>query len=260
MDMDIATISKVEQRQSQIMQLLIENRSYQVKELATELDVSLMTVHRDLQRLQEQGLIRRVRGSVTVEKSMLFESSYLIRMRQNIEEKRRLARAASRYVESGNAIVMDDSSTVFHVTEHLPTIVPVTIITNALPIMERLREVPDIDMIGLGGKYNHSFGGFFGIACEQAIRSYRADVALLSMTAVQGLSLFTPDEECVRVKRAMMEISRKKILLIDESKFQFTALNYVADMTDFDTVLLSGDIDPAIIDKIAASGVHFEQV
>lgn len=255
-----ARLPKADQRRTEIVRLLMESPSLQIKDLASKLDVSLMTIHRDLNELQAQGLVRRLRGSVSAEKSMLFESSYLYRARQHVGEKRRLARAAVAHIEPGNAIVWDDSSTTFHVTEFIEQVAPVTIITNALPVLEKLRDVQEIDLIALGGKYHRAYNGFFGLACERAIRSYRVDVALMSTTTVQNLSMFTQDEQVLRAKRAMIEIARKRILLVDASKFHFNALNHVADLTEFDAVLISGAVDASIIARLRDGGVRLQLV
>lgn len=253
-------LSKADQRRAEIIRILMESSSVQIKDLAGMLDVSLMTVHRDLNDLQNQGLVRRIRGTVSAEKSMLFESSYLYRARQQVGEKRKLARAAIAHIEPGNAIVWDDSSTTFHVTEYIAQVAPVTIITNALPVIDALKEAPDIELIALGGKYHRVYNGFFGLACERAIRSYRVDVALMSTTTIQGLSLFTQDEQVLRAKQAMIDIARKKILLVDETKFHFLALNHVADLTAFDVVLLSASVDPEIIARMRDGGVKLQLV
>lgn len=257
---EIHHVSKAEQRRSEIVRILMESGSAQIKDLATTLDVSLMTVHRDLNDLQNQGLVRRIRGAVSAEKSMLFESSYLFRARQHVEEKRRLARAAIAHVEPGNAVIWDDSSTTFHVTEFIESVTPVTVITNALPVMERLRDLPGVDLIALGGRYHRGYNGFFGMACENAIRSYHVDVALMSTTTIQDLALFTQDEHVLRSKQAMIEIARKKILLVDESKFHFSALNYVADLRVFDVVLVSSSVDRDVVDRMRDGGVKLQLV
>jgi DeoR/GlpR family transcriptional regulator of sugar metabolism len=259
-DGDMQHLSKADQRRAEIIRLLMESPSVQIKDLATRLDVSLMTIHRDLNDLQNQGLVRRLRGSVSAEKSMLFESSYLYRARQHVSEKRRLARAAIAHIEPGNAIVWDDSSTTFHVTEFIEQVAPVTIITNALPVLEKLRDAAEIDLIALGGKYHRAYNGFFGLACERSIRSYRVDVALMSTTTIQGLSMFTQDEQVLRAKQAMIEIARKRILLVDESKFHFSALNHVADLSAFDVVLISSSVEQSIIARLRDGGVKLQLV
>lgn len=252
--------SKAERRRAEIMRILMDGGSTVIKDLAERLGVSLMTIHRDLNDLQDQGLVRRVRGSVSAEKTMLFESSYVYRTRQHMADKQRLARATLAHIEPGNAVVWDDSSTTYHVCDVIAEVTPVTVITNALPVIERLHGQPDIDLIALGGRYNRVYNGFFGMACERAIRSYHVDVALLSTTTVQGLSLYTQDEQVVRAKQAMMAIARKRILLVDSSKFRFTALLHVAELTEFDAVLVAGDMDPAMVQRLQEAGVKLQIV
>jgi len=253
-------LPKAEQRRSEIVRILLERGSAPIRELADELGVSQMTIHRDLNTLQDQGLVRRIRGAVTAEKTLLFESSYLFRRRRQIAEKRSLARAAVAYVEPGNAVLWDDSTTTYFVTEFIDQITPVTVITNALPVMERLQGVSDVDLIALGGRYNRSYGGFFGLACERAIRSFHVDVALMSTTTIEGLSIYTQDEQVVRAKRAMIDVSKRKILLVDSKKFQYSALNYVADLTEFDVVLMAGSVDEAILARMHGAGVKVVRV
>jgi DeoR/GlpR family transcriptional regulator of sugar metabolism len=260
--MELMTVqnSKAERRRAEIMRVLMDGGSVQIKDLAERLDVSLMTIHRDLNDLQEQGLVRRVRGSVSAEKTMLFESSYVYRARQKVVEKQALAKAAVAHIEPGNAIVWDDSSTTYHMCDYIDAVTPVTVITNALPVMERLHNMAEVDLIALGGRYHRGYNGFFGMACEKAIRSYHVDVAVMSTTTIRGLSLYTQDEHVVRTKQAMMEIARRKILLVDDSKFHFTALIHVADLTDFDLVLMTRSVDEATQQRLREGGVRFELV
>jgi len=252
--------SKAERRRLRIIQILMSGSSAQIRELADTLSVSLMTVHRDLAELEKEGLVRRLRGVVSAEKSLLFESSYNYRGRKQTEDKKRLARAAASKLEPGNAVMIDDSTTTFHLCDYLADITPLTVITNAAPILERLRHLPEIDLISTGGRYHQGYSGYFGATCEKTIRSYHVDVAILSTTTIQGLSLYTPDEAVVRAKQAMMQVARKRILLADATKFQFSALNYVADMMEFDLVLLTGDLPPSKLEQMREAGVKFELV
>jgi DeoR/GlpR family transcriptional regulator of sugar metabolism len=254
------TSSKAERRRTTIIQTLMSGSSTLIRDLAEALNVSLMTIHRDLAVLEKEGLVRRLRGSVSAEKSLLFESSYNYRGRKNVEDKRRLARAALAHLEPGNAVIIDDSTTTYHLTEFLPEVTPLTVITNAAPILERLRHLPEIDLISTGGRYHPGYNGYFGANCEKAILSYHVDVAILSTTTIQGLSMYTPDEIVVRAKQAMMKVARRRILLADATKFTFSALNYVAEITDFDLVILTGDIPPAKLDLIRASKTNVEIV
>lgn len=155
-------------------------------------------------------------------------------------------------------MIWDDSTTTFQMCDYIADVAPITVITNGLAVLERLAMEPKVDVIALGGKYNRGYNGYFGLACEQSISGYRVDVALMSATAVQDMAIFTQDEQVVRVKQAMMRIARRKLLLIDSSKFDYLALNYVADLTDFDLVIVPGELDPDRIKALREAGISLE--
>jgi DeoR/GlpR family transcriptional regulator of sugar metabolism len=216
-----------------------------------------MTIHRDLNQLQERGLVRRIHGGVTAEKSVSFESSFQFRMLQANAEKTRLARAAAEYVSPGDAIVLDDSTTTFNVLEFIEQLEPLTVLTNSVAAIARLKEFDNINLVGIGGSFNRQFNGFFGLACEQMLESFRVDTAIMSTTTVHGTSIHSQEEEVVRAKRAMLKISKTRILLADASKFSGTALHYIADLREFDHVLISGDMSPEHLSLLSDAGVNY---
>lgn len=250
--------SRSDARRTQILDLLSGGQQVQIKEIAEQLDVSLMTIHRDLNELEQNGAVSRVRGAVSAEKSVLFESSYYFRSQKQIDEKQRLARAALKYVKPGNALALDDSTTVAQVAEFIQHITPITVLTNGLGMINRLCTEPGVDVIGLGGKYHRGFNGFFGLQCERVASSYVVDVSIMSTTTIQGTGLFTQDEQVVRMKRMFLQIARTSILLVDSTKFTYSALNHTADLGDFDHVIISAETDPATLDALRAAGIEFE--
>lgn len=250
--------SKSEIRRTKILDLLLGGQQVPIKEIAEKLDVSLMTIHRDLAELEQNGAITRVRGAVSAEKSVLFESSYFFRSQKQVDEKKRLAKAAIKYIQPGNALAWDDSTTAYQMTEFIQDVTPITVLTNGLPVIQRLSTEPGVEIIGLGGKYHRGFNGFFGLQCEQAISTYVVDVAVMSSTTIQGVSLFTQDEQVVRMKRAMLNIAKKSVLLVDSTKFKYSALNHIADLSEFDHVIISGDSEAENLENLRKSGVAFE--
>jgi hypothetical protein len=98
-----------------------------------------MTVHRDLKILEEQGIVRRVHGGVTVRSSSLVESTILYWSRLFDVEKEALARAAVEMVEPGQAIILDDSTTTSRMGPLLVGCKPLTVITNCLTVVNMLK-------------------------------------------------------------------------------------------------------------------------
>ena len=249
-----STLSQRE-RQERLLEQLMRRGEIQVEDMVSLFGVSRMTVHRDLDQLEAQQIVRKVRGGATVQPSVLFESNYDWRASVAVQEKHALAKAAIAQVEPGHAIIMDDSSTTRHLTALLPPLAPLTVITNAVGVLDDLIDAEGITLIGLGGTYHRTFRGFFGLICEQTLESLRADVAFLSSSAIRGTTVYHQDQSVVRIKRAMMAAADRRFLLIDQTKFGKSALHRFAGLSDFDEVLVGGALSAALREPLEAASI-----
>ena len=134
-----------------------------VDDLALRFGVSKMTVHRDLDDLEESGFLRKVRGGASIQPSSLFESDFRYRQKQATEEKQRLAAAAVAMIEPGQTVIIDDGSTAGGIARHLADLRPLTVISNNLAVIQELAGAGGINLIALGGQYSKKFHGFFGL-------------------------------------------------------------------------------------------------
>lgn len=228
---------KREERRQAIMDLLIENRAVDLDALAERFAVSRMTIHRDLDDLEQAGLLRKVRGGATIEAGTQFESDFRVRERQDSDAKARMARAALELVEPGMTVMVNDGSMAGLLGSLLPEKRPLTVISNNAAVIDRLRGEAGITLIALGGVYSSKFNAFFGIITEEALARLRADIAFISSPAVSGLQAFHMDESVVRAKRAMMEAATTRCLLVNHSRFGRSALHVLADLAAFDAVI-----------------------
>lgn len=245
-------------RHERIRDRVLELGSVRIEDLARELRVSLMTVHRDLDRLVEQGWLRKVRGAATAEQSVLFESNVRYRMAAQESAKRALAQTAIRHVERGQAVLIDDSTTALTLARLLPSHGPLTVITNFLAAINELAREETIELIALGGAYYAPFDAFLGMTTSDAIRPLRADTLFMSTSAVTDGYCYHQSQEAILVKRALMAAARRRILLVDHTKFGKRALHQLAPLTDFDAVIVDVDTDQADLDMIHELSVTVE--
>jgi DeoR/GlpR family transcriptional regulator of sugar metabolism len=249
-----------EQRQDRIAELVLKQPFIAAKNLAERFDVSLMTIHRDLDELEAHGVLRKVRGGATPQASSLFESNVRYRLTVASEEKQALARAALLQIEPGQAVLIDESTTGLALARLLPARVPLTVITNSLSVMQELRSVRDIKLIVLGGDYWPRHEAFCGLACEAAVSALRADVLYMSSTAISGGVAYQPDQDMAIAKRAMIAAAGRRVLLVDHSKFGRVALHRLAPLTAFDLVMTDDGIDDAGLRQLQEAQVGFEVV
>lgn len=227
-----------------------------VDALAAELDVSRMTVHRDLDELQQSGVLRKVRGGASAQRSATFESDLPYRMRTALAEKRAIGRAAAELAVEGDVVIIDDSTSAMEVLPHIMGSSPTTIITNFMPAMEALAGNPDAALIGLGGEYVPRYRAFLGVGCEKALSELYADVLFASTSALRGLSVYHQDQRVVVVKRAMMAAAQRRVLLMDNTKIGQGALHRLGSVTDFTHVVVDEKADSSLISMISEAGVE----
>jgi DeoR/GlpR family transcriptional regulator of sugar metabolism len=213
-----------------------------VEELAERFGISRMTVHRHVDALTKQGVVRKLHGAVTVQPSGLYESAFRFRQTLAVAEKRALARAALNHVEAGQAIMLDDSSTVTMLADYLGRVTPLTVVTNSVSAAEKLQSLEDVDLISLGGAYNRVYNAYVGLLCEQAIARLRVNTLFLSASAVEGGRAYIQDQQIIRIKQAMMVAAQKRILLLDHYKFDRVALHALGELSEFDVVLVTSGL------------------
>lgn len=249
-----------EDRRERLLEHLRSRDGATVEELAELLGVSKMTVHRDLDRLADLRLIRKIRGGATLQPSMVFESDVGYRGRQNRAEKQALGQRVAQLVEPGMALILDDSTTTAAILPFILDRQPLTIITNAVPLINRLARQEGITLISLGGRYDPISDAFFGIVCETSVARLRADIGIFSTAAVHGDCAYLHDQDIARAKLAMMASSDRKVIAFDHSKFGKSALNLFSPLSAFSHVFVPDTTDGALIAGLERAKVNVERV
>lgn len=244
-----------DERRLAILDLLVEQRTADLDDLAARFGVSKMTIHRDLDDLEQEGLLRKMRGGATIEAGTRFESDFRFRMRQSGEAKARMADAALDLVEPGMTLMVNDGSTAAVLGAILPEKRPLTVITNNAAIIERLKGEPGITLIALGGVFSAKFNGYFGVLTEEALTRLRADIAFISAPAVSGRQAFHMDDDVVRSKRAMMAAATRSCLLVNHQRIGQSALHVLADLTGFSTIITDDDPTPEALASLTQAGI-----
>ena len=141
-------------RQAAMAEQVLADGSATAAELAERFGVSLMTIHRDLDELERQGIVRKFRGGVTAQPSGVFESNVQYRLKTMRAEKAAIAEHALRSVEPGMAIMLDDSTSTLEIARRLRLgeITPLTVVTNFLEAINLLSDQRGIHLMALGGQ------------------------------------------------------------------------------------------------------------
>ena len=247
---------KVDSRRQEIIDLLVEEGSVTLDALALRFGVSKMTIHRDLDDLDADGFLRKIRGGATIESSGQFESDFRYRKRVAPEEKFQIAKRAADFIEPGMSVMVDDGSTAQSIVPFLIEKRPLTVITNNYAVIKQLIGQAGISLIALGGNYSEKFNGFFGIVTNSVLDGLRADIAFISSSSIHLSTAFHQDQEVVEVKRKMMSSSAKCYLMVDHQKFGRTALHYFCELSEFDGVVTSNALSSEICNALTGDGIN----
>lgn len=247
---------KRDDRRREIMEQLVTHGTVGLEDLAQQFSVSKMTIHRDLDQLEQAGLLRKVRGGASIESSTQFESDFLYREQRAKHEKLLIAHAALKLIEPGMTVIINDGSTAGILGELLSEKRPLTVITNNMAVINELHSKQGITLIALGGVYSKKFNGFFGITTDESLARLKADVAFISTPAIEHMKVFHMDEEVVRTKRNMIAATKKAYLMVDHLKFGRTALHFMADLSEFEGVIIDQEPDDYIMAELEEAGIQ----
>jgi DeoR/GlpR family transcriptional regulator of sugar metabolism len=225
-------------RLQQIQRLVQEQQQVRVAELSERLGVSEPTVRRDLQKLEDQGRVRRAHGGAVAVARDQDEPPVMQRATENAEEKRRIGQAAAELVHDGDTIFLGSGTTTYEVARHLRGKRDLTVITNALNIANVLAARPEITLIVTGGVVRHSELSLTGHIVTQTLKEIRADKVIVSMPAVsleEGLANSNLLETLT--DRSILQVAREVILVADHTKFGRVATGIIAPITAVQTVV-----------------------
>lgn len=243
-------------RQRAISEAVMAEGAIRIEQLAERFDISLMTVHRDLDELESRGLLRKSRGVASALSTSLVESSDVYRSNRQVREKKAVALAAMDFIEPGQAVILDDSTTVLQMAPHLGERTPLTVITNVLTLMTELSAVRGITLLALGGEYYNWCSAFMGRMTQQAIERLRADTVIMSTSAITDDTVFHQTLATVDTKRAMLDASAKRILLADHTKFERRALHALASLSEFDVVIVDAATPSEHVERLRSQGIE----
>jgi DeoR/GlpR family transcriptional regulator of sugar metabolism len=252
-----------DKRRENIVAYVTRHGAARVEELARHFDVSQMTVHRDLDSLAADHLLERVRGGARSVTPSMSELAVGQRRQLHRDVKNALCARAAELVEDGAVVAVDDSTTLEPLVTVLPQRNPSALVTHSLAAMSLHRQrtgAASIRLIGCGGQYIPETDSFLGaMTCDQ-LRRLSADVTFVSTTSLRptpgGMALFHPDTEAAETKRALLDIAPVKVLVVDSTKFGAPGVFKVADVEEFDHVIVDdglSDTDRTALEHTGAT-------
>ncbi len=250
-----------ERRREQILTYLTSHERTSVVDLSQVLGVSEVTVRKDLDLLEEQGLLTRVRGGAVVSGRGRLERYFATREQEHLEEKRRIAQAAASLIQSGQQVFLDASTTALQVARLIKDRDDLIVVTNGLYTALELNFCTGITTIVVGGTMRHRSSSLVGSFNHNALQRLRVDLGFFSARGVSARDgLMESDMEEAQLKQQMVSGSSVVVGIVDSSKFGTTAFNVFAIPQEIDRVITDENAPTEIVDRLRAQGIHVDLV
>ena len=248
------TSASAYERQQAILELVQRYESVRVADFAQQFDVSESTIRNDLEALDGQGQLVRVRGGAIARASGQFngQSPYLAqRALHRAEQKRAIARWAAGMVEDGDIIMVDASSTVLHIAPFLRDRRELTVFTNGIDVARVLAKEPSNTVIILGGILRSNGNSITGEISKNLLQDYHIQTAFVSCSGcTPELGFFEVDLREAQMKTLMIQASQRCVAMVDSSKVGRVGLTVFGTLNDFDYFVTDDGIDPGAVEAI----------
>jgi DeoR family transcriptional regulator of aga operon len=251
----------IEERRQYIVGLAQKHGRVLVEELSDSLGISRITIRKDLDHLQSQGLLQRTHGGALLPSNgAISDPSLREKEGRHSQEKLRIATAAANLVQEGQCILLDSGTTTTAVAKALRRFSHLTIITNAVNVASELRDT-DFEVLLTGGSLRKNSFSLVGPLAEDMLHEMYADILFLGVDGFDlEVGLTTPNVMESRVNRAMVKAASLVVAVCDSTKFNRRSLSKIVDATAIHHIITDSGLPSATADALRSAGINLTLV
>ena len=248
------------ERHRLIVELLGQHGVMRVNEIAQATRVSRETIRRDLSELERKGILTRSHGGALAAENPLpatraaasalpvedSQGSFQHRTLLHSEGKMRVARKALQFLQPGQTIVLDGSSTSWFLARQMPEMA-LTVITPSIRILQTLMSRRSLHLVGLGGDFSPTEESFFGETASRTLREYAIDTLFFSCQGLERDSgLYAGTQAHAALLKQMLLAARQTVALVDGSKLGRTGVARIGGLGELDCLITEKFVDPLL--------------
>ena len=242
------------ERRNKIIQLVNEQGTVLVQDLAGVFAASEATIRADLRFLEQKGVVTRFHGGAAKimsgnSETETQEVGFKERFQLASAPKNRIAQAAVKMIHEGMTVILDSGSTTMLIAEGLMTAKNITVITNSLPAAFALSENKDITLVVCGGTVRHKTRSMHGSIAERSLQDINADLMFVGADGIDAVNGITTFNEGYSISGAMVTAANKVIAVLDSSKFNRRGFNQVLPIEKIDIIITDDAVSE--VDKLA---------
>lgn len=247
----------ITERHQKILSKLSEEGSLNVTDLSRELDVSTVTIRKDLKLLEEKNLLFRSHGSATVHNPYVLDRHVNVKEKIMTEQKMLIAQKAASMIEPYDNIIMASGTTINELARQMKAVQNVTVISASLIASQVLTNCPGVEVIQLSGNVRKSSSSVVGPMAEKMLEGYSVNKLFIGVDGIDpDYGLTTTNAMEASLNKVMIRAAQKIIVMADSSKLNRKGFGKICDMDEFDLIITDSGADAAIVKILEEKGVE----
>ena len=246
-----------EQRHEMIMEQLIKHGSVQVADLVLMLNVSAVTVRKDLTELEKSDKLYRSHGKAVLVNPYINNRSVNEKEKFATDEKHAIGREAARLITRNDSICIASGTTVHALARNIVPIHKLTVVSASLPVSNILSAHENIDILQLGGMLRHSSLSVVGEYSARILELCSFSKLYLGVDGIDfEFGITTTEMREAMLNQKMIAAAQKTIVLADSSKFGRRGFAKIADINAVDIIITDAGVSPKIVKKLEDLGIE----
>lgn len=232
-------MNTAEERQNKIVELVTEELFLDISSLTRRLGVSVATIRRDLDELEQAGFLRRTHGGAVSINQVAQDPSHAFRAVFHLPQKAAIAGVAAGMVADGDAIILDAGTTSLEIAKLLGGRKGLTVITNGVDIANELIRSNEHTVYSVGGEFTDTNRSYRGPLAEHFVRQFNVDKLFLNAASIdleRGL-ICTTCQVNASIQKAMIEVSQRVVVVADYSKFAKSSMSVTMRIDNVDVIV-----------------------
>ena len=251
----------IRDRRDKVMEALKINKRVFADDLAKDLNVSPITIRRDLKRLADMSIVTIVTGGAVLNEGTTALPNIRARSQKMMQEKNKIAAFCADLIKEGNAVYLDTGTTNMEIAEAIRNRKNIAVLTHSLPVQNILADSEDIQLISMPGVYCKVKKGFFGEMTCRMINRFQIDIAFIGLSAIDlKTGIMSPDFQDQSAKLALIERARNKVAVFDHTKIGQVMFTQVCPLNALDMIVTDKLADEDFIERVKKFGVDVVQV
>ena len=245
------------ERKSKIVGLLEAKGQAEVSELAQMLRVVPETIRRDLKELEMQGVLQRTHGGAVLAEKKEADTLHSLRVKQHYKEKIKLCKKAAEFIEEGDTIFVDNSTTLLNLIRFIQQDANVTLLTNSVDVLHLAATLENqVTVISSGGVLHKEKMYLTGSIADYMHTEFIPSKAFISCYGISleyGLSDCSMNEAAF--KKNMMQVSQKTFCVVDHTKFEKNGPVKLAGIDACDVLITDRKLEPRYQEMLQSDNV-----